>query len=80
MRKSIDDLRAALRELRTAPDVSAGLGQQQIHYCWSHGVTNNPRYTSSCCHRHKDGHQEDATYTDRKGGSNAKTTSAGRRG
>eukprot|EP00957_Ditylum_brightwellii_P154008 11721986-Ditylum_brightwellii.AAC.1 len=34
MHKSIDNLTAALQALQTEPDASAGLGHQDIYYCW----------------------------------------------
>ena len=40
-----------------------------VSYCWSHGVTKNLQHTSQTCARKKEGHQDDATFHDRKGGS-----------
>eukprot|EP00957_Ditylum_brightwellii_P084612 6434130-Ditylum_brightwellii.AAC.1 len=80
MHKSINDLTAALRELQAGPDISAGLGPQHVHYCWSHGVTSGQHHTSKNCRRHKDDHKEDATYESKQGGSNFRATNAGRRG
>ena len=40
-----------------------------VSYCWSHGITRNLQHSSQSCSRPKDGHQRDATYHDRKGGS-----------
>eukprot|EP00957_Ditylum_brightwellii_P197005 15008982-Ditylum_brightwellii.AAC.1 len=58
MRKSINNLTAALWDLRTGPDASAGLGQQEIYYCWSHGITSDPNHISKKCRRRKEGHKE----------------------
>ena len=40
-----------------------------VSYCWSHGITRNLQHSSQSCSRPKEGHQRDATYHDRKGGS-----------
>eukprot|EP00957_Ditylum_brightwellii_P182436 13897704-Ditylum_brightwellii.AAC.1 len=73
MQKSIDNLTAALRDLCTGANQSAGIGQRQQgkHYCWSHGETGGEHHTSTNCHKRRDGHQENATFYDRKNGSNA---------
>ena len=39
-----------------------------VSYCWTHGITRNLQHTSSTCKRKSDGHQDDATYYNRKGG------------
>jgi DNA-binding protein H-NS len=46
------------------------------HYCWSHGRTRNPNHVSSNCRNKKEGHQDDATLHNRKGGSNNRCGSA----
>jgi hypothetical protein len=38
-------------------------------YCWTHGVTKNPKHTSATCEHHADGHKEKATIFNRMGGS-----------
>eukprot|EP00957_Ditylum_brightwellii_P134036 10219360-Ditylum_brightwellii.AAC.1 len=79
MRKSIEDPTAALQELRTGPDASAGIGQQEIFYCWSHGITSGQHHISNNCCRHQEGNKEDATYNNKRGGSNFCSMSARRR-
>jgi hypothetical protein len=44
---------------------------QNVYYCWSHGVTGNPRPTSATCQSRSDGHKEEATLTDIMGGCQA---------
>ena len=41
------------------------------HYCWTHGLTRRRGHTSANCRNKDEGHQDDATFRDRKGGSNA---------
>ena len=41
----------------------------KVTYCWSHGITRNLDHNSCTCSNKKEGHQEDATYYNRKGGS-----------
>ena len=38
-------------------------------YCWTHGTSKNAKHTSSTCENKAEGHQDDATSTDKKGGS-----------
>ena len=38
-------------------------------YCWTHGRTRNNNHLSSTCINKKAGHQDDATLSNRKGGS-----------
>ena len=38
-------------------------------YCWTHGCTRNNNHLSSTCVNKKAGHQDDATLSNRKGGS-----------
>ena len=40
-----------------------------VSYCWSHGVTKNLQHTSQTSSRKKEGHLDNATFHDRKGGS-----------
>ena len=42
---------------------------KKIFYCWTHGFGTNPRHTSCTCLKPDEGHNKDATKTDRKGGS-----------
>jgi hypothetical protein len=42
-----------------------------VTYCWTHGVTRNLAHNSATCQRTAEGHVKEATYDDRKGGSNA---------
>jgi hypothetical protein len=44
-------------------------GPRQKSYCWSHGVTTNLDHSSATCKDKKEGHQIDATASNRKGGS-----------
>jgi hypothetical protein len=41
----------------------------EMFYCWSHGLGFNPKHTSHTCHTEKDGHKDDATIHNHKGGS-----------
>jgi hypothetical protein len=38
-------------------------------YCWTHGCINNKEHTSITCNNKKEGHQDDATLKNKKGGS-----------
>jgi hypothetical protein len=38
-------------------------------YCWTHGVTKNPKHTSATCEHRAEGHKEKATIFNRMGGS-----------
>eukprot|EP00957_Ditylum_brightwellii_P052527 3983478-Ditylum_brightwellii.AAC.1 len=74
MCKSIDELTTALRDLRYAPDASAGLGTLETgrkYYCWSHGITTGTWHTGKNCRKQKRGHKLDATFYNRLGGSDA---------
>ena len=42
--------------------------QLKFGYCWTHGFTLNADHTSLTCNRRAEGHKEDATMWDRKGG------------
>eukprot|EP00957_Ditylum_brightwellii_P179492 13673805-Ditylum_brightwellii.AAC.1 len=64
MRKSINDLTKALRELRQGANTSAGLGLAQgtrKYCCRSHGTTTGPWHTGKNCCTKKDGHKKEAT-------------------
>ena len=39
-------------------------------YCWTHGRTKNPKHTSATCKNRAEGHKEEATLSNRLGGSN----------
>eukprot|EP00957_Ditylum_brightwellii_P119316 9102723-Ditylum_brightwellii.AAC.1 len=71
MGKSIDDLTAALTQLRHGADASAGLGnrneEEAKFYCWTHGAATGKWHTSKNCKKPKDGHKENATYYNRMG-------------
>eukprot|EP00957_Ditylum_brightwellii_P020397 1538286-Ditylum_brightwellii.AAC.1 len=72
MRKSINDLTAALRELKHGADASAGLGTAQgtrKYYCWSHGTTMGPWHTGKNCCKTKEGHKKEATINNKMGDS-----------
>jgi hypothetical protein len=45
-------------------------GSTKTWYCWSHGSGINPEHTSRACKNKKEGHKDDATLFDRKGGNN----------
>ena len=38
-------------------------------YCWSHGRTRNEEHTSPSCRNKKEGHKNDATLSNKQGGS-----------
>jgi hypothetical protein len=40
-----------------------------LNYCWTHGYKVSRRHTSDTCKGKRDGHKDDATRTDNKGGS-----------
>jgi len=40
-----------------------------LGYCWTHGCSKNVKHTSVTCKNKADGHQDDATISDKKGGS-----------
>ena len=55
-----------------SPLVAQGLLRGKlVSYCWTHGTTSNLRHTSATCRRKASGHQDDATYSDCKGGTQA---------
>jgi hypothetical protein len=41
---------------------------QNVYYCWSHGVSGNPRHTGATCRSRATGHKEEATLSDIMGG------------
>ena len=54
------------------PLIAQGLLRgKPVSYCWTQGVTSNLRHTSATCRRKATGHKDDATYHDRKGGTEA---------
>eukprot|EP00957_Ditylum_brightwellii_P147022 11193723-Ditylum_brightwellii.AAC.1 len=61
-KQSIDDLTAALWDLKTGPDASPGIEKQQEKwYCWRHGAISGLDHTSKNCWKRKEGHQENVT-------------------
>jgi len=42
----------------------------KMYYCWTHGLGFSSSHTSVTCNKQADGHCEDATIKNRKGGSN----------
>jgi len=50
------------------------VGTHEFSYCWSHGLSqvraNAPEHNSLTCHNKKEGHQDDATFTNRMRGFN----------
>lgn len=79
------ELAAARQALTAASTAASGTAnqdggrtrQRRIHYCWSHGFSNNPRHTSSTCRNKKEGHQDAATKDNRMGGSNHRDPNVG---
>eukprot|EP00957_Ditylum_brightwellii_P055557 4210746-Ditylum_brightwellii.AAC.2 len=72
MRKSINELSAALWGLRQGANASAGLGLAQgtrNYYCQSHGTTTGPCHMGENCHTKKEGHKKEATINNKMGGS-----------
>lgn len=53
---------------QTTPDVL--VGTVPMFYCWTHGLGFSSNHTSCTCKTKADGHVEDATIKNRKGGSN----------
>lgn len=41
-----------------------------VHYCWSHGISTNAGHTSKTCNNKQEGHVDDSTIFDMKGGCN----------
>jgi hypothetical protein len=39
-----------------------------LYYCWTHGLSQQAQHTSATCNNKRDGHVDDATAYDRKGG------------
>ena len=54
-------------------------GDRKMYYCWTHGLGSGAGHTSATCERKADGHQDDATVFDPKGGSNRISLSSHRR-
>ena len=54
-------------------------GDRKMYYCWTHGLGSSAGHTSATCERKADGHQDDATIFDPKGGSNRIALSIHRR-
>jgi hypothetical protein len=42
---------------------------EPVTYCWTHGVTKNLRHNSCTCTRKAEGHKDNATFSNRMGGS-----------
>ena len=52
-----------------SPLVAQGLLRgKPVSYCWTHGVTSNLRHTSASCRRKATGHKDEATFSNRMGG------------
>ena len=52
-----------------SPLVAQGfLRGKPVSYCWTHGVTSNLRHTSASCRRKATGHKDEATFSNRMGG------------
>lgn len=49
------------------PTINPGTGRPYKHYCWTHGCC---AHWGRHCNAKKAGHKDDATFKDRKGGSN----------
>ena len=45
-------------------------GSVCMYYCWSHGLGKNPAHTSATCLNKKEGHNDNATADNMKGGNN----------
>ena len=45
------------------------VGTYKMYYCWTHGLNHNKAHTSATCNNKAEGHQDDATVDDIKGGS-----------
>eukprot|EP00957_Ditylum_brightwellii_P155822 11862315-Ditylum_brightwellii.AAC.2 len=70
MCKNINDLMAALQELRHGADTSAGVSTTpgtRMSYCWSHGTMTGLWHTSENCHKQKKGHKKEATFYNKMG-------------
>ena len=52
----------------TAPNVV--VANTSTSYCWTHGSSKNLKHNSRTCENKADGHQDDATLSDKKDGSN----------
>jgi hypothetical protein len=48
-----------------------------LHYCWSHGLSNNPDHTSATCRHPRTGHRTDATIQNQLNGTQGRTAAYG---
>ena len=62
-----------VRDLRSRPANPNARRSNRIHYCWTHGMCN---HKSNECRNKRDGHKDDATKTNKMGGSNRGCTTA----
>ena len=63
----------ALQEKIKKMDKNGGSRKRNANnenYCWTHGRTRNNNHKSCSCSNKKEGHQSDATISNRKNGSN----------
>ena len=73
---TLQDLTSTLQALKDKVDGIDQAGKKRKKnnnskfYCWTHGRTRNKNHTSDTCINKQEGHKEDATLDNRKGGSN----------
>lgn len=54
-------------------------GDKKLYYCWTHGLGSSAEHTSATCEHKAEGHKDDATVFNPKGGSSRIALSAHRR-
>jgi hypothetical protein len=69
MNDIIKKMSTQMTELQKTVNKPKTYNRNSEHYCWSHGRTRNPKHTSPTCNHKKEGHKDDATLHDKKGGS-----------
>lgn len=60
---------AAQPSIQPPPHVVLPTGTK-MYYCWSHGLGKNSAHTSATCQNKKEGHQDEATADNLRGGAN----------
>ena len=58
------------RRNNTSNGNAAPNDSNQFYYCWTHGLSRNPRHTSQSCNTPAQGHQATATLQNMQGGNN----------
>ena len=64
------DLTLHIANSANSSSVSQKSSTQAVYYCWSHGISTNAAHTSMTCTNKQDGHSDDSTIFNMKGGCN----------